>query len=83
MKNRSPKQRIIILLIEVLVYAGVMALYIKFVLQNLREPLLDLFRSSNNLYSAAVVLLIVIQAVLLEFSVSFLLRSLGIFKIRE
>jgi len=78
-KNKS----IIVLLIEVIVYAVAMSLYVYLGLRYLNEPLQNLFNSDLNWYSAAVILLIVLQAVLLEFVVSFLLRSLGIFRTKD
>jgi len=83
MEKRTGKQRVSILLIEVIVYALVMALYVYLGLRYLSEPIQKLFDSNLNLYAIAVILLILIQAVVLEFIVSFLLRSLGIFKIKD
>jgi cell shape-determining protein MreD len=60
-----------------------MALYVYLGLRYLSEPIQKLYNNNLNWYAAAVILLILIQAVVLEFIVSFLLRSLGIFKIKD
>jgi hypothetical protein len=83
MEKRTKNKSMTVLLIEVIVYAVVMSLYVYLGLRYLSEPLHNLFNSDLNWYSAAVVLLIILQAVLLEFIVSFLLRSLGIFRIKD
>lgn len=83
MENRTKLHRIGLLFFEVIIYVGVMGLYVSFVLQVFSKPLATLYKGNINWYSAVVVLLIILQAVLLEFLVSFLIRSLGIFKLRE
>jgi hypothetical protein len=83
MDKRTKKQSISVLLIEVVVYAVIMGLYVYLGLRYLSEPMYKLFNSNLNWYSVAVILLILAQAVLLEYIVSFLLGSLGIFRLKE
>lgn len=83
MEKKSGRKNIVVLLVEVIVYAVVMTAYVYFGLRFLNEPMYKLFNNSLSWYSVAVILLILAQAVLLEYIVSFLIRSLGIFRTKD
>ena len=83
MEKNKGRKGISVLLIEVLLYAVFMSLYIYLGLRYMGEPMYRLFNNNLSLYSVAVILLILVQAVLLEFIVNFLIKSLGIFKTKE
>ena len=81
--NLSAKQRInsrkLIrnLIIELLVYGILVAIYALLVLRWLGEPMRILFHKNLTFYSLAALALIVAQAVLLERLTSFLMARLG------
>lgn len=66
------------LLIELVVYAGLLVAYFFLVLRVLGEPLESLYVADLRLYALAALGLIVAQAVLLELLTSFLMDRLGL-----
>lgn len=68
-------------LIEMLVYGFLLVIYFFVALRFLSEPLARLFNQNLNAYAAIGLALIVAQAVLLEFVVSFLFDFLGLHRL--
>ncbi len=64
------------LLIELLVYGGLVTLYAALVFRFLNQPLITLFEENLPLYAVAALFLVVVQGVLLESFTSFLLGRL-------
>ena len=65
-------------LIETIIYGGVVFLYYKFVLQLLTKPLFDLFNQNLNLYAVITIVLILLQALILEIFISLIVNGLGL-----
>ena len=68
-------------LIELIVYGVLLFVYFLVVLRYLNEPLTRLFNQSLLVYAGATLLLIIAQAVFLEWVTSFLLDRLGLEKV--
>lgn len=66
------------LAIELLVYGILVTIYTLFVLRWLAEPLLVLFHNNLTVYGILGLVLIIVQAVILERLTSFLLTKLGL-----
>jgi hypothetical protein len=66
------------LVIEAMVYAGLVVAYFYLILRLLGEPLRQLFSSNLTLYAFLALALIVVQGAVLEFLTSLLLRHLGL-----
>jgi Na+/H+-dicarboxylate symporter len=64
--------------LELLVYGVLLAVYFLTVLRYLDEPLYNLFNQNLWVYAGAALLLIVVQAVVLEWVTSFLIARLGL-----
>ncbi len=78
MKRQSVKVILLNLVIEIIVYAGLVVGYFLLVLRLLGEPLRALFANSLVLYGFVALGLIVVQAVALDFVTSFLIDRLGL-----
>jgi uncharacterized membrane protein YcjF (UPF0283 family) len=65
-------------LLEVMIYGVLLAIYFLTVLSYLDEPLYNLFNQNLWVYAGAALLLIVVQAVVLEWVTSFLISKLGL-----
>ncbi len=65
-------------ILEVLTYGVLLAVYFLTVLNYLGEPLYNLFNQNLWVYAGAALLLIVVQAVVLEWVTSFLIARLGL-----
>ena len=65
-------------LIETIIYGGVVFLYYKFILQLLTNPLFDLFNQNLNLYAVITIVLILLQALILEIFISLIVNGLGL-----
>lgn len=65
-------------MLELLVYGVLLVVYFLTVLRYLDEPLYNLFNQNLYVYAGAALLLIVVQAVVLEWLTSFLLSKLGL-----
>lgn len=79
MSNRS-KRLLLHFLIEVILYAILLAFYYVLVLQYLNQPLNQLYLSNTPLYAGATLAVIVVQSVFLEWVTSLLVSWLGIEK---
>ena len=66
------------LFIEMFIYGVLLVVYFLTVLQFLDEPLYNLFSQNLWVYAGAALLLIVVQAVVLEWVTSFLINKLGL-----
>ncbi len=64
------------IVVEVVVYGGLVALYAASVLQLLADPLTDLYKDNLTLYAWVALALIVAQGVVLDAVTSFLLDRL-------
>ena len=64
--------------IELLVYGILVVVYFVLVLQTIGPWLTDLYYSNLRLYAIAALVLIVVQAVFLEWITSFLIERLGL-----
>jgi len=65
-------------ILELLIYGVLLVVYFLTVLRFLNEPLYNLFNQNLWVYAGAALLLIVVQAVFLEWVTSFLLAKLGL-----
>lgn len=65
-------------MLELLVYGILLVVYFLTVLRYLGEPLYNLFQQNLWVYAGAALLLIVVQAVVLEWITSFLIAKLGL-----
>lgn len=65
-------------MLELLVYGVLLVVYFLTFLRFLDEPLYNLFYQNLYIYAGAALLLIVVQAVVLEWVTSFLLSKLGL-----
>ncbi|MBE2221527.1 MAG: hypothetical protein IAF02_08305 [Anaerolineae bacterium] len=65
-------------ILELFVYGVLLVVYFLTVLQFLDEPLYNLFNQNLWVYAGAALLLIVVQAVVLEWVTSFLIDRLGL-----
>ena len=65
-------------ILELLIYGVLLFVYFFTVLRFLDEPLYNLFNQNLWVYAGAALLLIVVQAVVLEWITSFLLSKLGL-----
>lgn len=74
MKKLEPRKLFRNLLIEILIYSVLIFGYYLIVLRYLDDWLLSLFQSSLTLYSFIGLGLIIVQAVLLDFVTSFLMK---------
>ena len=83
MEKKIKKQGLIIILIEVFVYVVIMGIYVYLGLRYLSDPLYKLYNTNLKWYSVAVILSILGQAVFLEAIVSFMLKYLGVFRLKE
>ncbi len=63
-------------LIETIIYGGVAFLYFKFVLQFFAEPISELFSINLSLYAWLSLILILIQAFILEMFISLIVNGL-------
>ena len=63
-------------LIETIIYGGVAFLYYKFVLELLADPISDLFSKNLSLYAGLSIILILIQAFILEMFISLIVNGL-------
>ncbi len=79
--NARTKRLIRNFLLEILIYGVFLTIYFIAVLQFLDEPLNNLFNQNLWVYAGAALLLIVIQAVVLEWITSFLIALLGLEKV--
>ncbi len=64
--------------IELIVYAILVVIYFLLVLQTIGPWLTDLYYSNLRLYAVVALVLIVVQAVFLEWRTSFLIERLGL-----
>ena len=78
MKNPNIKRVIGSFAIELLIYSVLVVAYFLAVLRLLGDPLHRLFSSDLVLYAFLALALIVVQAVVLEFITSFIMRLLGL-----
>ena len=76
--DRNYKVLIRNFVIELVIYGGLVTLYFLLVLRLLSIPLYDLFSENLPVYALISLLLIVLQAVLLERLTSFLLDRIGL-----
>ena len=76
MKKLEPRKLFRNLLVEILIYSVLIFGYYLIVLRYLDDWLLSLFQSSLSFYSLIGIGMIIIQAVLLDFVTSFLLKYL-------
>ncbi len=65
-------------ILELLIYGVLLSVYFLTVLRYLGEPLYNLFNQNLWVYAGAALLLIVVQAVVLEWVTSFLISRLGL-----
>ncbi len=65
-------------ILELLIYGVLLTIYFLTVLNYLDEPLYNLFNQNLWVYAGAALLLIVVQAVVLEWVTSFLIARLGL-----
>ena len=65
-------------ILELLIYGVLLVIYFMTVLSYLNEPLYNLFSQNLWVYAGAALLLIVVQAVVLEWVTSFLINKLGL-----
>lgn len=65
-------------ILELLIYGVLLVVYFLTILQFLDEPLYNLFNQNLWVYAGAALLLIVVQAVVLEWVTSFLIARLGL-----
>ena len=70
-------------IIEMVVYGGLVVIYFFIALRFLGEPLLKLFGEDLTVYAVLGLILIVAQAVLLEFVTSFLFDFLGLHRLTK
>jgi hypothetical protein len=78
-ENSSPKPTPLrLFLIELAAYSLLVVAYFLVVLRVLADPLAELFSSQLQLYAFASLGLIVVQAVLLDYIVGFLVNLLGL-----
>jgi hypothetical protein len=77
---KNPQIRVIIrnFLLELLIYAALVVAYFFLVLRFLAEPLERLFGSSLYLYAIVCLVLIVVQAVVLEVITTFIIKHIGL-----
>ena len=81
-QNKVPFREIIRnFLVEMIVYGGLLVVYYYLALRFLGEPLAKLFQDNLLVYAFAGLGLIVAQAVVLEFIVSFLFDFLGLHRL--
>lgn len=85
MKSKNPQINYKLLIrnfvIELVIYGGLVTLYFLLVLRLLSTPLFNLFNENLNVYAIVSLVLIVLQAVLLERLTSFLLDKIGLQRI--
>jgi len=74
--NTKTKRILVSFLTEVIIYGLLLLIYFWAVLRILGEPLNELFNLNPLVYALATILLIVVQAVVLEQITSFMLRLL-------
>jgi len=82
-QKKSFKALIRNLLIEMVVYGGLLIVYFLLALRYLGEPLARMYSSNLKLYAVMSLVLIVAQAVALEFVVSFLFDFLGLNRLTQ
>jgi hypothetical protein len=82
-QKKSFKALIRNFLIEMVVYGGLLLIYFLLALRYLGEPLARMYASNLKLYSVLSLVLIVAQAVVLEFVVSFLFDFLGLNRLTQ
>lgn len=80
MEKKRIRKRLSVLIFELLIYVAFLTAYVFFGLKFLSEPMYILFNTNLTTYAVVVVLLILTQAIMLDFVVSILLKSMGIFK---
>lgn len=78
MDKKERLRAIRVVIIELVVYAGLVTIYAATVLQFLADPLADLYENDMTLYAWIALALIVIQGFVLEGVTSFLLDRLRI-----
>jgi Na+/H+-dicarboxylate symporter len=76
--NERTKRLIRNFILELLIYGVLLAIYFLTFLRYLDEPLYNLFNQNLWVYAGAALLLIVVQAVVLEWVTSFLIARLGL-----
>lgn len=81
MKNPAIRKMIISFAIELVIYAVLVIGYFLIVLRLLGEPLNSLYNNSLGLYAFLALVLIVVQAVVLEAVTSFIMGLLGLDKL--
>ena len=74
--NPKTKRLLVTFLAEIIIYGLLLAIYFVAVLRLLGEPLNELFNLNPLVYAGATLLLIVVQAVILEQVTSFMLKLL-------
>ena len=64
--------------IQLLIYAVILALYFTLILRHLGDPLTELFNQSLLVYAGASLLLVVMQALFLDTLLHFIFKKLGV-----
>lgn len=64
--------------IQLLIYAVILALYFTLILRHLGDPLTELFDQSLLVYAGASLLLVVMQALFLDTLLHFIFKKLGV-----
>lgn len=64
--------------IQLLIYAVILALYFTLILRHLGDPLTELFDQSLLVYAGASLLLVVMQALFLDTFLHFIFKKLGV-----
>jgi hypothetical protein len=76
--NARTKRLVRNFILELLIYGVLLVIYFLTFLQFLDEPLYNIFNQNLWVYAGAALLLMVVQAVVLEWITSFLIARLGL-----